>query len=239
VFGHGANVVGRSTGSGRSIEAIARDVGRDPSTVGYWVRKHGLASTHAGRHAARGEFGEELLTELVGNGLSVRQIAAALDRSATTVRHWLRKYNLSTKPTKRRAMVAAAIRAGMKELTLHCGRRGQGRHVLRSDGYRCSRCESDWVVAWRRRVKRILVDEAGGKCVLCGYDACLAALQFHHVDPTTKWFALSREGVTRSLAEAREEAARCVLLCANCHAAVEAGLARLPFAGSTAAPLPG
>jgi transposase-like protein len=27
--------------SGRSIEAIARDVDRDPSTVAYWVNKHG------------------------------------------------------------------------------------------------------------------------------------------------------------------------------------------------------
>ena len=57
--------------------------------------------------------------------------------------------------------------------------------------------------------------------MLCGYAECHAALQFHHVDPSQKSFALSREGVTRSLAQAREEAAKCVLLCANCHAKVE------------------
>ena len=34
--------------SGRSIEAIARDVDRDPSTVAYWVNKHGLVSAFAG-----------------------------------------------------------------------------------------------------------------------------------------------------------------------------------------------
>ena len=54
-----------------------------------------------------------------------------------------------------------------------------------------------------------------------------AALQFHHVDPTEKAFALSSRGVTRSLAKAREEAAKCVLLCANCHAEVEAGVATI------------
>jgi hypothetical protein len=65
--------------------------------------------------------------------------------------------------------------------------------------------------------------------VLCGYAKSVVALQFHHVDPSAKRFALSREGVTRSLARAREEAAKCVLLCANCHAEVEAGLAQLPL----------
>ena len=47
------------------------------------------------------------------------------------------------------------------------------------------------VAAKRRRIKRHLVGEAGGACELCGYDRCLAALQFHHVDRATKRFALS------------------------------------------------
>ena len=39
--------------AGRSIESIAREVGKHPSTVGYWVKKHGLAL--AARGAARGQ----------------------------------------------------------------------------------------------------------------------------------------------------------------------------------------
>jgi hypothetical protein len=65
--------------------------------------------------------------------------------------------------------------------------------------------------------------------VLCGYSRCPAALQFHHRDPATKSFAVSRQGVTRSLARARAEARKCVLLCANCHAEVESGFAQLPL----------
>ena len=53
------------------------------------------------------------------------------------------------------------------------------------------------------------------------------ALHFHHVDPTAKAFALSRDGLARSLGEARAEVAKCVLLCANCHAEVEAGVATI------------
>jgi hypothetical protein len=62
----------------------------------------------------------------------------------------------------------------------------------------------------RRKVKRILVAEAGGRCALCGYDRCAAALHFHHVDPGSKQFHLSMQGVARSLAVARAEMAKCV-----------------------------
>lgn len=77
-------------------------------------------------------------------------------------------------------------------------------------------------------MKQTLVAEAGGACVACGYDACVAALQFHHLYPSEKSFMVSREGVTRSIAEARTEAEKCVLLCANCHAEVEVGYRTLP-----------
>jgi hypothetical protein len=85
-------------------------------------------------------------------------------------------------------------------------------------------CSQQRVADRRRRLKRLLVEEAGGCCVECGYGACCAALQFHHVDPSAKSFALSHEGVTRSVEKARQEARKCVLLCANCHAEVEAGV---------------
>jgi len=63
---------------------------------------------------------------------------------------------------------------------------------------------------------------------VCGYARYAGALQFHHVDRTAKAFTI-RNGETRSLAKMRSEVRKCVLLCANCHAEVEAGLARLPL----------
>jgi hypothetical protein len=95
------------------------------------------------------------------------------------------------------------------------------------DRYRCKRCRVEHVSARRRRVKRILVEEAGGRCSLCGYDRYAGALQFHHMDRSTKSFALSDQGVARSLEKARAEAAKCVLICANCHAEVEEGVATI------------
>lgn len=80
----------------------------------------------------------------------------------------------------------------------------------------------------RREVKRLLVREAGGCCAICGYDRHVGALEFHHIDPSTKTFGLSLHGITRSLDDLRAEAAKCVLHCGNCHAEVEAGFTSLP-----------
>ena len=56
----------------------ARELGKDLSTVAYWVRKHGLASAHAARHAARGGIQRAALVALVDQGLSSYAIAQRL-----------------------------------------------------------------------------------------------------------------------------------------------------------------
>jgi transposase-like protein len=221
--------------AGDSIEAIARDVQRDPSTVAYWVNKHGLRSRHAGRHARRKPLAREDLEPLVASGMSIGDIARELDRSPTTVRHWLRHHGLRT-------AVAARVRrdgSTAAEVVRDCPRHGwTWFRMVGGRRYRCARCVVEAVSERRRRVKEILVGEAGGKCAACGYRACIGVLQFHHVDPATKRFHLGREGVTRSLAAARAEARKCVLLCANCHTEVELGFRMLPVTSDRAS-LPG
>jgi transposase len=207
--------------AGRSIEAIARELGRDPSTVAYWVDKHGLASTHAAKHAAKGGIPRARLEPLVEAGLSVRAIAERLGVSYATVQHWLKKYGLKT----RRA--AQPRSADARTVQVQCPVHGLTTFVKYSatDHHRCLECRKERVVARRRKVKALLVEEAGGCCLLCGYDRYTGALQFHHLDPSEKSFGLGLRGVARSLERCREEARKCVLLCANCHAEVEAGIA--------------
>lgn len=222
----------RELAAGRSIESLARELGRPASTVAYWVGKHGLASTHASRHAPRGALDRDTLEELVSRGTSLRGIAKELGVSATTVRHWLGRYGLVTARGRALARTAAGRSSGEREFVAQCPRHGATTFVRRGDGgMRCLRCRSEAVVARRRRVKALLVERAGGGCLLCGYDRSLAALQFHHRDPATKGFSIAHRGAARSLATAAAEAEKCVLLCANCHAEVEAALATLPPPG--------
>jgi len=218
---------------GRSIESIAREVGKHPSTVGYWVKKHGLQSTHAGKHASRGGVAREALEPLVLEGLSIRAIAQRLDVSYATIQHWARRYGLTTVRAARLKQTAEARLLGEDAIELICTRHGPTTFIRKADGgYRCRQCRSEAVVKRRRHVKAVLIEEAGGQCALCGYDKSPAALQFHHVEPGAKAFAIAHRGVTRSLAVARAEARKCVLLCANCHAEVEVGIATLgPHAG--------
>ncbi len=216
--------------AGASIEALARETGRDPSTVSYWVRKHGLRSSHAARHAARGGIAREELAALVEDGLTIRAMAEALAVSSSTVRHWLGVHGLETPRGRRLRETRAARDAGAPEAVATCPIHGDAARLLpRETGFRCAQCRSDAVKSRRRRVKALLVAEAGGACRLCGFDGVPGAMHFHHLDPATKAFSLAARGTSRSIERARAEAAKCVLLCANCHAAVEAGERELRF----------
>lgn len=175
----------------------------------------------APRNAPRGGIPREWLEPLVADGLSIRAIAQRLDVSYATVQHWLRKHGLKT----RRA--AQPRSADARTVERECPVHGLTAFVKYSatDHHRCEQCRKDRVVARRRKVKALLVEEAGGRCVLCGYDRYSGALQFHHLVPAEKSFGLGLRGVARSLERCREEARKCALLCANCHAEVEAGFA--------------
>jgi transposase len=210
---------------GLSLEAIAARFGKDPSTVGYWVRKHGLEATHRQRHAPRSALRRADVQRLVGEGASVARMAKELNRSESTIHYWLRKWRLRTRESTRRRQARAAKAEGRLVVKRECRRHGATDFLMEGRGsYRCMKCRGEAVARRRRRVKEILVEERGGRCTLCGYARSVAALQFHHLDPAKKSFGLGYRGLTRSIAQMRAEAGKCVLLCANCHAEVEAGI---------------
>ena len=208
-----------------SLGTIAGSVGKHESTVSYWLRKYGLEASQVKKHAAKGPLAKEDLERLLAAGLSLREIAQRLDRSLATIRHWMRRYELKALPHRHRNPGD-----GSRETTQSCRRHGRTAFVLEGRGsYRCKRCRVEQVASRRREIKRILIAEAGGKCVICGYDRHQEALQFHHLDPQQKRFHLGQGGLCRSLATCRAEASKCALLCANCHAEVEAGKTEMPL----------
>ena len=162
----------------------------------------------------------------MAQNLTVREIADAVGRSFTTVRYWLRRYDLQTTPAARTKRTGGEWQPRFEA---HCPTHGHTIFSHRRTGEaQCLRCRSDAVSDWRRRAKRILVAEAGGACVICGFDGYPGALHFHHLDPSQKRFGLGGRGLARSIESLREEAKKCVLLCSNCHAQVEAGVLALP-----------
>ena len=174
------------------------------------------------KHSPRGAPDRHQLEALARDGASLREIGIALDRSIATVRYWLRRWSIPRADGRlRRADPSTAPREVMRVCRAH------GRAVYRLDArgtYRCVLCVQARVAGRRRRIKQILIEEAGGRCAGCGYDRLPAALHFHHVDPSKKEFGLSAGGLSRGLERARKEARKCVLLCGNCHAEVEGGV---------------
>lgn len=67
----------------------------------------------------------------------------------------------------------------------------------------------------QRRKKWKAAESFGGKCSLCGYNKCLAALEFHHVEGKKE--APSSIIHSWSWERAKKELQKCVLLCSNCH----------------------
>jgi hypothetical protein len=99
-----------------------------------------------------------------------------------------------------------------------CKKHGICRFVLEGSGYyRCTKCRSTAVHNRRKKVKLLLVQYKGGKCEQCGYNKCVAALEFHHLDPTQKDFGIGANGHTLALAKLKQEVDKCILVCSNCH----------------------
>jgi transposase len=223
----------RYLAEGLSLEQIGERVGLTKSTVSYHLRKHGLKPVNLGRAANKGGLRRDALSAMVSQNLTLTEMALEVDRSKSTVRYWLKKYGLwPLSAGKKRAQVQLAREQGVRTLQLDCDRHGgRTEFIIENSGRaRCLKCRREAVIQWRRRAKLRLVAEAGGRCVICGYDESPVALQFHHLDPAQKSFGLAMRGLTRSIERLREEAAKCVLLCANCHAKVEWGDAVIPGA---------
>jgi DNA-binding CsgD family transcriptional regulator len=215
---------------GLSLDQIGKLVGRSPSTVSYHLKKHGLKPVNQGKHASRGPIPELKLRALAASGKSVRAVARQLDRSTSTVRYWLDKYGIEVHGIKgNRAKALAARARGATAIVLTCRHHGDTDFYVAPNGnYHCKQCRTERVAQWRRNAKDDLFREAGGRCRLCGYDKCLGALHFHHLEPRTKSFGLAMRGQTKAYAKLLAEARKCILLCANCHAEVERGVTTIP-----------
>lgn len=133
---------------------------------------------------------KEYLLSLIKNGESTHSIAKIVKKGQTTVRYWLKKYDIKTYKTK-----------SYKKCII-CG--DSGKKI-------CGTCR---VKIQRFRYKLSLIKYLGGKCIKCGIDdTCL--LDFHHINSKEKLFSLS-QGV-KSWKRMKKEAEKCVLLCSNCH----------------------
>ena len=133
---------------------------------------------------------KETLTALISKNLSQYDIAKELGISQTTVRYYLKKYELKTINSKTQSKEKVEL-----------ARKERQRNYTKTRRY---------------DFKTKALEYKGGKCQKCGYDKCREALEFHHIDPKEKDFMISHSN-RRSWEMVEKELDKCVLLCTNCH----------------------
>ena len=111
------------------------------------------------------------LSEYCTDGKSISQIAELTNVSKTTVRYYLKKFNLKTRLSL--------------EYVCSCGVTGQenfhkGRKTL------CKKCCNSKRLERNRDRRSFTINLLGGKCRSCGYDQYPCSLEVHHTDPSLK-----------------------------------------------------
>jgi len=151
---------------------------------------------------------KELLEKSVARRLTTRQIANENNCSQSTIKYWLAKYGLKT--------VWKQGRSCSDQLSnTHCKlcKRPLLEKYLKKNLSRCDPCSQK---LRRAKIRKSIIHYMGGKCSHCGWTGPHCGFDLHHIDPLKKDFTLS--GVNnRAWTQIKEEAHKCILLCAICH----------------------
>jgi hypothetical protein len=147
------------------------------------------------------------LEKFIEQNLTIRAISKKTNKSASTIKYWLKKYNLSTVHIK-------------KAICKFCGECDPKNLMKQGGGQfcksRCKKCQNIYSINRFRDNKKKAVEYKGGKCILCGYNKCMRSLSFHHRDPKLKdinWNKMKNWKFEKTI----KELDKCDLLCSNCH----------------------
>ena len=81
----------------------------------------------------------------------------------------------------------------------------------------CKSCDSKNVMEKSIQGKQRCVDYMGGCCSVCGYDECITALEFHHIDPDKKSPTYNKRFRSWCFDRQKKELENCIIVCSNCH----------------------
>lgn len=78
---------------------------------------------------------------------------------------------------------------------------------------------------WAAKEKLKAVNYKGGKCIICGYNKCIAALDFHHLNPLEKeGYGTGALKSHKTFEQNKTEIDKCILVCVRCHREIHAGI---------------
>ena len=159
------------------------------------------------------------LKEYVNQNYSTYKISDLTGKSPTTVKYWLKKFNLKTNHVNFKEQVK--VEYGETRFCPRCKKDVETKNFHQRRGREngsvyCKPCSSDQTLERQRKLKIKSVEYKGGCCVRCGYDKYYGALDFHHLDPSQKDFNLGNCKLT-NFEKIKSELDKCILVCSNCH----------------------
>lgn len=171
---------------------------------------------------------EEKIIELRKNRLSIKKISEKLKCSRSTASKWFTRNGLSDIGLKKYKELTdveiielkeyykthtkkeTSLKFGVSETTVI---KHSDRKMVNIDTKGNAR---KYKLKRREVMKQKSVVYKGGKCVKCGYNKCIQALEFHHIDSNNKSFSISGN-YNISWERIKNELNKCILICANCH----------------------
>ncbi len=175
---------------------------------------------------------KQKLIEYVESGMSTTQISKLENKGKTTIRYWLDKYELKTKNKSFKEGYVEnpilRINGNPVQSCAKCGislneDTGYWRESKKVWQANCKKCQNKYSVErWQSNKKRA-VNYKGGKCERCGYNKCIDALEFHHIDPLEKDKNFGNIKI-RKWEDQKKELDKCICVCANCHREIHSEL---------------
>lgn len=82
----------------------------------------------------------------------------------------------------------------------------------------------EYLLKHQHTAKDRIIQTMGGCCQICGYNKCVQALDLHHINPEEKDRVISGNLLNNAWTKVCNELKKCILVCANCHREIHAGL---------------
>lgn len=165
---------------------------------------------------------KEILEQYTNEYKTIEEMSQLLNKSKTTVRYWLEKFELKTKNkvgpkpsnTEGKCVVCEKTTLNNK---MYCS------DNCKAKNYLINNPDKKILINLKNQVKnqtfkQLAVNYKGGKCSICHYNKNLAALSFHHLNPKEKDLEISKFNRSNTLEKKHiDELDKCILLCENCH----------------------
>jgi hypothetical protein len=163
---------------------------------------------------------KQILIEFIEKNFSISKISLETNLSKTTINYWLKKYSLKTLSQNKKEKICPRCKTKKLLEDFYNRRNKFGGSVY------CKKCTNNQIKERQTEYKKKCVDYKGGCCSIknCGYNKCLTALEFHHLDPSKKDFSIGEKKQFCFDESIKKELDKCILVCSNHHREIHAGL---------------